>query len=86
VPLLGPSFPSGHVIIACGIAWLVAPYAGRRFRWTLAGACDAQLETVLGAVVSIKGQVGEGILYGSPIADSFRHSGLISIRVALTAL
>jgi hypothetical protein len=44
------------------------------------------LETVLGAVVSIKGQVGQGILYGSPVADSFLHSGPISIGVALTAL
>ena len=28
VPMVGPSFPSGHVIIAFGIAWLVFPYLG----------------------------------------------------------
>jgi len=39
VPLVGPSFPSGHVIIAFGIAWLVAPYVGRGARWALAGTC-----------------------------------------------
>jgi membrane-associated phospholipid phosphatase len=39
VPLVGPSFPSGHVIIAVGIAWLVAPYVSRPWRWVLAGAC-----------------------------------------------
>jgi membrane-associated phospholipid phosphatase len=39
VPLVGPSFPSGHVIIAFGIAWLVAPYVGRRGRWALAALC-----------------------------------------------
>jgi undecaprenyl-diphosphatase len=41
VPLVGPSFPSGHVIIAVGIAWLVAPYVSRPWRWALAGACLA---------------------------------------------
>jgi undecaprenyl-diphosphatase len=39
VPLVGPSFPSGHVIIACGIAWLVAPYVGVRARWALGVTC-----------------------------------------------
>jgi undecaprenyl-diphosphatase len=39
VPMVGPSFPSGHVIIACGIAWLVAPYVGVRARWALAVTC-----------------------------------------------
>jgi undecaprenyl-diphosphatase len=41
VPLVGPSFPSGHVIIAFGIAWLVAPYVSRPWRWALAGTCLA---------------------------------------------
>jgi membrane-associated phospholipid phosphatase len=41
VPLVGPSFPSGHVIIAFGIAWLVAPYVGHRARWALAATCAA---------------------------------------------
>jgi undecaprenyl-diphosphatase len=35
VPVVGPSFPSGHVIIAFGIAWLVAPYLPRRWRWVV---------------------------------------------------
>jgi membrane-associated phospholipid phosphatase len=39
VPMAGPSFPSGHVIIAFGMAWLVAPYVGRGARWALAGTC-----------------------------------------------
>jgi len=39
VPMVGPSFPSGHVIIAFGIAWLVFPYLGRRGRWILGGLC-----------------------------------------------
>lgn len=39
VPMVGPSFPSGHVIIVCGIAWLVAPYVGTRARWGLAVVC-----------------------------------------------
>ena len=41
VHLIGPSFPSGHVIIACAIAWLVAPYVGVRWRWALGGVCFA---------------------------------------------
>ena len=41
VHLIGPSFPSGHVIIACAIAWLVAPYVGVRWRWALGGVCVA---------------------------------------------
>jgi undecaprenyl-diphosphatase len=39
VPMVGPSFPSGHVIIAFGIAWLVFPYLGRRGRWIVGGLC-----------------------------------------------
>ena len=39
VPLVGPSFPSGHVMVVFGIAWLVAPYVGRKGRWGLAAAC-----------------------------------------------
>jgi len=41
VHLIGPSFPSGHVIIACGIAWLLAPYVSVRWRWVLGGVCVA---------------------------------------------
>jgi membrane-associated phospholipid phosphatase len=40
VPSAGNSFPSGHAIIAFGIATLLTPYLGRRGRllvWTLAG-------------------------------------------------
>jgi membrane-associated phospholipid phosphatase len=32
VPVVGPSFPSGHAIIAFGIAWLLAPYLSRRWQ------------------------------------------------------
>jgi membrane-associated phospholipid phosphatase len=39
VPAVGPSFPSGHVIIAFGIGWLVAPYLGRRGQWTVLALC-----------------------------------------------
>jgi len=41
VHLIGPSFPSGHVIIACAIAWLLAPYVSVRWRWVLGGVCVA---------------------------------------------
>jgi uncharacterized membrane protein YbhN (UPF0104 family)/membrane-associated phospholipid phosphatase len=40
VPSAGDSFPSGHAMIAFGIATLLTPYLGRRGRlvvWTLAG-------------------------------------------------
>jgi undecaprenyl-diphosphatase len=40
VPSAGNSFPSGHAIIAFGIATLLTPYLGRRGRilvWALAG-------------------------------------------------
>jgi membrane-associated phospholipid phosphatase len=39
VPTAGNSFPSGHAIIAFGIATLLTPYLGKRWRivvWTLA--------------------------------------------------
>lgn len=39
VPAVGPSFPSGHVIIAFGIWWLVAPYLGRRGQWAVLALC-----------------------------------------------
>jgi membrane-associated phospholipid phosphatase len=39
VPAVGPSFPSGHVIIAFGIGWLVAPYLGRRGQWAVLVLC-----------------------------------------------
>jgi len=39
VPMVGPSFPSGHVMVICGIAWLVAPYVGRPLRWVLVFLC-----------------------------------------------
>ena len=38
-PWAGASFPSGHVIIAFGIAWLVFPYLGTRMRWVVGGLC-----------------------------------------------
>lgn len=38
-PMVGPSFPSGHAIIAFGIAWLVAPYVGRRSQYVLIALC-----------------------------------------------
>ena len=41
VHIVGPSFPSGHVIIVCGIAWLVGPYVDRRWRWALGAICVA---------------------------------------------
>jgi undecaprenyl-diphosphatase len=39
VPMVGPSFPSGHVMVMCGIAWLIAPDAGRPLRWNLVVPC-----------------------------------------------
>ena len=39
VPAVGPSFPSGHVIIAFGIGWLIAPYLGRRGQWAVLALC-----------------------------------------------
>lgn len=41
VPWLGESFPSGHLIIVCGIAWLVAPYVNRAGRLGLFFGCVA---------------------------------------------
>jgi membrane-associated phospholipid phosphatase len=35
VPSAGVSFPSGHAIIAFGIAVVVTPYLARRWRWVL---------------------------------------------------
>ena len=35
VPWSGVSFPSGHVIIAFGIGWLIAPYLSRRWQWVV---------------------------------------------------
>lgn len=40
-PWLGESFPSGHVVIICGIAWLVAPYVHRAWRFGLVFVCVA---------------------------------------------
>lgn len=39
VPWAGVSFPSGHVIIAFGIGWLVAPYLARRWQWVVLAVC-----------------------------------------------
>lgn len=82
VPLVGPSFPSGHVIIACGIAWLVAPYVGRRSRWALAGACVAvalsrvylgahnPLDVLTGAACGIAVGAVLNLLLGVPVRNS----------------
>ncbi len=39
VPWSGVSFPSGHVIIAFGIGWLIAPYLTRRWQWVVLAVC-----------------------------------------------
>jgi membrane-associated phospholipid phosphatase len=82
VPLVGPSFPSGHVIIAFGIAWLVAPYVGRRSRWALAGACTAvalsrvylgahnPLDVLAGAACGIAIAAALNLALGVPARDS----------------
>lgn len=82
VPLVGPSFPSGHVIIACGIAWLVAPYVGVRWRWALAAACllvalarvylgaHNPLDVLVGAACGVAVGAALNLVMGVPRQDS----------------
>ncbi len=82
VPLVGPSFPSGHVIIACGIAWLVAPYVGRKWRYVLVGICCAvafarvylgahnPLDVVAGAACGVTVGAVLNLLLGVPARQS----------------
>lgn len=82
VPWAGPSFPSGHVIIACGIAWLVAPYVGRKWRYVLVGICCAvafsrvylgahnPLDVVAGAACGVTVGALLNLLIGVPARSS----------------
>ena len=78
VHLIGPSFPSGHVIIACAIAWLLAPYVSVRWRWALGGVCVAvalsrlylgahnPLDVVAGAACGVAIAAALNLLVGVP--------------------
>ncbi|GIJ73533.1 phosphatase PAP2 family protein [Virgisporangium ochraceum] len=68
VPSAGTSFPSGHAVIAFGIAALLTPYLGRRGRvavWTLA-ALNSVARVYLGAhnPLDVVCGAGVGLLLG----------------------
>ena len=68
VPSLGNSFPSGHAIIAFGIAALLAPYLSRRWQvvvWTLA-VLNSVARIYLGAhnPLDVVAGAGLGVLIG----------------------
>jgi len=68
VPVSGDSFPSGHAIIAFGLATLLAPYLSRRWQvvvWTLA-VLNAFARVYLGAhnPLDVVGGAGVGVAIG----------------------
>jgi membrane-associated phospholipid phosphatase len=75
VPLVGPSFPSGHAIIAFGIAWLVAPYLPRRWQVVVFALCAlvAFARVYLGAhnPLDVTAGAAAGIAIGSLLNLAF---------------
>ena len=79
VPMVGPSFPSGHVIIVFGIAWLVFPYLGTRWRWVVGILCllvsfariylgaHNPLDVLAGAAIGIGIASALNLIVGVPI-------------------
>lgn len=78
VPLVGPSFPSGHAVIAFGIGWLVAPYLGRRARAAILVGCvlvalsrvylgaHNPLDVVAGAAAGVAVAAALNLVFGVP--------------------
>ncbi|RDI55218.1 undecaprenyl-diphosphatase [Nocardia mexicana] len=69
VPLAGPAFPSGHAIILFGMATLLHPYLGNRWRRVVFGTATAAVlvRVYLGAhtPLDVLGGAAAGITVGS---------------------
>jgi membrane-associated phospholipid phosphatase len=88
VPSAGNSFPSGHAIIAFGIATLLTPYLGRRGRvlvWTLA-ALNGVARVYLGAhnPLDVVCGAGLGLVLGAVLTWVLGTSGRKAARTEAT--
>lgn len=81
VPVAGQSFPSGHAVIAFGIAWLVAPYLSRRWQVVVFAACAlvAFARVYLGAHNPL--DVAAGAAAGVAVASALNLALAVPARV-----